>query len=138
MLLSRGRLPLTQIIRFSKLKPRTVRAAILVLVQHNILWHAETDVEGEVLEFNVDECLTRIRYGSYVWLSEQLFGKAVSILVSVFTCVVDHFFLAFHCHQARDIVELVLDHGKLRPPEIITRLSKADPVKGSYNVHSMP
>ena len=78
VLLSRGRLPLPQVIRFSKLKPRAVRAAILVLVQHNILWHAETDVEGEVLEFNVDECLTRIRYGRYVWISEQLFGKAVS------------------------------------------------------------
>ncbi|KAK7693283.1 hypothetical protein QCA50_002850 [Cerrena zonata] len=94
VLLSRGRLPLSHVVRFSKLKPRTVRAAILVLVQHNILWHAETDVEGEVLEFNVDECLTRIRYG-----------------------------------RLRRLYNLCLDHGKLRPPEIISRLSITDTVK---------
>lgn len=79
VLLTRGRLPLSQIIRFSKLKPRTVRASIIVLVQHNVIWHAETDVEGEVLEFNVDECLTRLRYGRYVWLAKRLFGKAVRV-----------------------------------------------------------
>lgn len=79
MLLCRGRLSLSQIIRYSGLKPRTVRAAIIVLIQHNILWHAQSDVEGEVLEINVDECLMRMRYGRYVWQAEQLFGKAVRI-----------------------------------------------------------
>ena len=77
VLLHRGRLPLQQIIRFSGLKPRTVRAAIIVLVQHNILWHAQSDAEGEVLEVNTDECLMRMRYGRYVWQAEQLYGKAV-------------------------------------------------------------
>lgn len=56
-----------------------MRAAIIVLIQHNILWHAQSDVEGEVLEINVDECLMRMRYGRYVWQAEQLFGKAVRI-----------------------------------------------------------
>ena len=77
VLLCRGRMPLAYIIRFSGLKPRTVRAAILVLVQHNVLWHAQSDDEGEVLEINIDECLTRLRFGRYVWQAEQLFGKAV-------------------------------------------------------------
>ncbi|KAI0818906.1 hypothetical protein BC629DRAFT_1465091 [Irpex lacteus] len=108
VLLHRGRLPLSHIIRFSNLKPRTARAAILVLVQHNILWHAVSDVDGgEVFEVNTDETLLRLRYGRYVWLAEQMFGQA-----------------------AAEVVQLVLDHGKLRPPEIISQLSKFDPVKG--------
>lgn len=81
MLLTRGRLPLSQIIRVSGLKPRTVRAAILILVQHNVLWHTQSDDDGEVLEVNIDECLMRLRYGRYVWQAEQLYGKAVRIFM---------------------------------------------------------
>ena len=72
-------MPLPQIIRFSGLKPRIVRAAVIVLIQHNVLWHAQTDTDGEVFELNTDECLMRQRYGRYVWLAEQLFGKPVRI-----------------------------------------------------------
>ena len=32
--------------------------------------------------------------------------------------------------QGAEIVELVLDHGKLRPPDIISQLSLFDPIKG--------
>lgn len=59
------------------MKPRTVRAAILILVQHNLLWHSQSEEEGEVFEINIDECLMRLRYGRYVWLAEQLYGKSV-------------------------------------------------------------
>jgi hypothetical protein len=76
-LLTRGRLSLAQIIRFTQLKPRTARACVLVLIQHNILWHATTLEEGEVLEVNVDECLTRLRFGRYVHQAQTLFGDAV-------------------------------------------------------------
>ena len=78
MLLTHGRLGLPQIIRLTHLKPRLIRASILVLVQHNLLWHAQSDDEGEVFEINADECLMRLRYGRYVWLAEQLHGKSVS------------------------------------------------------------
>lgn len=61
------------------MKPRTARTAILVLVQQNILWHAQTEDEGEVLEFNTRECLTRLRFGRYIWLAEYLFGNTVRI-----------------------------------------------------------
>jgi DNA-directed RNA polymerase III subunit RPC3 len=64
-------------VRYARLKPRTVRAAILVLVQHNILWHATSEDEGEVFEVNVDECLTRLRFGRYVELAEQHLGTPV-------------------------------------------------------------
>lgn len=106
VLLHRGRLPLPQIVRFSGLKPRTVRAAIIVLVQHNIVWHAQSESDGGVLEFNTDDCLMRLRYGRYVWQAEQLFGKA-----------------------AAEIVQLILDNGKLRPPVVIAHLSRFDRVK---------
>lgn len=76
-LLTRGRLSLPQLVRFTGMKPRTVRASIIVLIQHNILWHAHTDDEGEMLEFHTLECLLRLRFGRYVWLAENLFGRAV-------------------------------------------------------------
>ena len=57
---------------------------MLVLVQHNIIWHATIEDDGEVLEVNTDECLTRLRFGRYVWQAEQLYGPAVSRLVYQF------------------------------------------------------
>lgn len=69
--------------RYSQLRHRTVRAAILVLVQHNILWHATSEDEGDVFEVNIDECLTRLRFGRYVWLAEQRFGTPVYLLHSL-------------------------------------------------------
>ena len=80
VLLTRGRLPLFQLVRFTSLKTRTVRQAVLVLVQHNIIWHALVEDGGEVLEVNTDECLARLRFGRYVWQAEQLYGPAVRIL----------------------------------------------------------
>ncbi|KAH7919899.1 hypothetical protein BV22DRAFT_1133495 [Leucogyrophana mollusca] len=107
-LLTRGRLSLVQLIRFTTLKPRTVRTAVLALVQHNILWHSQTDEEGEMLEFNTLECLMRLRFGRFVWQAEDMFGPS-----------------------AAEIVQLVLDHGKLRPPDIISKLSVYDPKSSS-------
>ncbi|KAJ7043248.1 RNA polymerase III subunit RPC82-domain-containing protein [Mycena alexandri] len=103
VLLTRGRLTLPQIIRFTSLRPRTVRASVLVLVQHNVLWHAQTEDEGEVLEVNIEECLLRLRFGRFVWQAGQLFGDA-----------------------GAEIVQLILDHGKLRPPDIVSELSYND------------
>ncbi|EGN96168.1 hypothetical protein SERLA73DRAFT_94223 [Serpula lacrymans var. lacrymans S7.3] len=107
-LLTRGRLPLLQLVRYTSLKPRTVRAAVLILVQQNILWHAHSEEEGEVLEVNTKECLMRLRFGRFVWQAEQVFGKA-----------------------AAEIVQLILDHGKLRPVDIVAQLSIYDPKSSS-------
>ena len=80
MLLHRGRLSLAHLVRFTGLRPRTVRACILVLVQQNVLWHAsEEDVE--VFEVNTDECLARCRFGTYVCLMEELYGQEVGVAV---------------------------------------------------------
>jgi DNA-directed RNA polymerase III subunit RPC3 len=77
-LLARGRLNLGQIVQLTSLKPRTARAAVIVLFQQNLLWRSSADEEKEVLEFNVDECLTRLRFGRYVWWAEKRCGSLVS------------------------------------------------------------
>ncbi|EJD05716.1 uncharacterized protein FOMMEDRAFT_103906 [Fomitiporia mediterranea MF3/22] len=99
-LLTRGRLTLPQIVRFTALRPRTARAAVLILVQHNLAWHSQSEEDGEMIEFNTEECLLRLRFGTFVWQADQLFGSA-----------------------AAEIVSLVLDHGKLRPPDIRSHFS---------------
>ncbi|KAL1685366.1 RNA polymerase III subunit RPC82-domain-containing protein [Schizophyllum commune] len=103
-LLTRGRLPVSQIVRATGLRPRTVRAACLVLLQHNVLWYALDPIDGEVLEISPEECMLRLRFGRAVWQAGQLFGQAGS-----------------------DIVQLVLDHGKLKPPQIVEQLSLSSP-----------
>lgn len=128
-LLTRGRLPLSQLVRFTGLKSRTVRQAVLVLVQHNILWHALSEDDGEVLEVNTGECLTRLRFGRYVWQAEQLYGPVVSFILP-FQNIWDSRDL-----KGGEIVQMILDHGKLRPPDLVLRLSIQDP-KGSFFILS--
>ncbi|KAJ7074322.1 RNA polymerase III subunit RPC82-domain-containing protein [Mycena amicta] len=94
---------LTRVVRFTLIKTRTVRACIIVLVQHNVLWHAHSADEGEVFEINIEECLLRLRFGRFVWQTAQLFGD-----------------------PGAEIVQLILDHGKLRSPDIISRLAYGD------------
>ncbi|KAF9792413.1 hypothetical protein BJ322DRAFT_998384 [Thelephora terrestris] len=103
-LLTRGRLNLIQIVQFTSLKYRTVRAAVLVLFQQNLLWRSSAGEEKEVLEFNVDECLTRLRFGRYVWWAEKKCGALGGA-----------------------VVQLVLDHGKLKPPDIYRLLQESTP-----------
>ncbi|KAG6909829.1 hypothetical protein DXG01_015102 [Tephrocybe rancida] len=74
------------------------------MVPHNLLWHAHTEEDGEVFEVNVDECLMRLRFGTFVCQAENLFGK-----------------------EASDIVQAILDHGKLRPQEILSHLGAYEP-----------
>jgi DNA-directed RNA polymerase III subunit RPC3 len=119
-LLTRGRLNLGQIVQFTSLKPRTIRAAVIVLFQQNLLWRSSAGEEKEVLEFNVDECLVRLRFGRYVWWAEKKCGSLVS-------------FLSFHglppieWPKGGEIVQLVLDHGKLKPPDIYRLLQESTP-----------
>ena len=73
----RGRLALPPLIRLSQLKPRTARTSVLILIQHNILWHTKGEDNVEMFEVNVDECLLRMRFGKFILLAEQKFGKSV-------------------------------------------------------------
>ena len=89
VLVTRGRLPLPQLVRFTNLKPRLVRASVLVLIQHNLLWHAHTEEDGEVFEVNVEDCLMRTRFGKFVWQAEELYGTIVNGFISDFVPCVD-------------------------------------------------
>ncbi|EJT98368.1 hypothetical protein DACRYDRAFT_57600 [Dacryopinax primogenitus] len=106
VLLSRGRLPLPLIARLTRLKPRTVRACLIVLIQHNVVWFAESDGEdGEgprgdtFYEVNVEEVCMRLRFGKFVEIAADVFGD-----------------------EAKDIVRCILDHGKLRLPAVLDLL----------------
>lgn len=73
---SHGRLSFREIVIFTKLKPRAIRASLLVLSEHNLLWHSSVGGE-ETYEFNVDECLQRLRFGKFLLLANELFDQEV-------------------------------------------------------------
>ncbi|KAG8724127.1 RNA polymerase III subunit C82 [Ceratobasidium sp. 395] len=106
-LLNRGRLQLPMLIRFTGLKPTLVRATLLALIQHNIVWHAEDVVDGEVAEINWEECLARLRFGKILAIAKEKFGVS-----------------------GLEIVSTILDHGKLRLPDILRSLGKPAGSKG--------
>ncbi len=99
-------------------------------MQHNIVWHSVTEEEGEVLEVNVDECLIRLRFGRFTWQAEELFGRTVSLLSKRLEYTPT---LALYLSKGGEIVQLILDHGKLRPPDIIGPLSGGS-VKGIVRI----
>ncbi|KAG8936233.1 RNA polymerase III subunit C82 [Tulasnella sp. 418] len=105
-LLTRGRLPISQILRFTSLPPSKVRLSLLTLVQHNLVWHSENDVEGEVFEVNWEEGIARLRLGRYITFAKEVFGE-----------------------EAEEIVSCILDHGKLRQKETLDYVCGPDPKK---------
>ncbi|KAB5593960.1 DNA-directed RNA polymerase III subunit C3 [Ceratobasidium theobromae] len=102
-LLNRGRLQLPALIRFTGFKPSLVRASLIALIQHNIVWHAEDAVEGEVLEIDWEECVARLRFGRILAIAKERFGM-----------------------PGLDVISIILDHGKLRLPDVLRLLNKSD------------
>ncbi|KAF8734231.1 RNA polymerase III subunit RPC82, partial [Rhizoctonia solani] len=107
-LLNRGRLQLPTLIRFTGLKPSLVRAAVIALIQHNLVWHAEDAIEGEVVEIDWEECIARQRFGKILAITKEKFGV-----------------------PGQAIISIILDHGKLRLPDILRLLNKSDNQKES-------
>lgn len=120
-LLTRGRLTLSQLIRYTGVRPRPVRASLLILIQHNLVYHDLSEGEGEVFEVNIEQCLIRLRFGKFVWHAGNIFGEAVSSPSDSYRPKASEKF------QAAEIVQLILDHGKLQVPDIITQLSAGEP-----------
>ncbi|GHJ85795.1 hypothetical protein NliqN6_2197 [Naganishia liquefaciens] len=102
VLLNKGRLNLAEICHYTKLKTRSAQGVIIALIQHNLLWHSEVP-QGEKLveyfEFNLKECLLRLRWGRILALTEDEYGS-----------------------DAMQIVRLILNRGKMRLPEIISAM----------------
>ena len=63
---------------FTKLNPRSIRGAILVLVQHNLLWHSTSDGD-EIFEFIIEDCFMRLRFGKYVQIAQDVLGDEVGV-----------------------------------------------------------
>jgi hypothetical protein len=81
VLLNKGRLNLAEICHYTKLKSRSAQGVVIALIQHNLVWHSEV-AQGEKLveyfEFNLKECLLRLRWGRILALTEDEFGSDVS------------------------------------------------------------
>lgn len=104
-LLIRGRLPLPQLARLTPgVSPREVRLALLVLVQHNIVWHSEDEIDGEVYEINWEEPVSRLRFGRYIMVVRDKLGDT-----------------------AAEVLSFVLDNGKLKVGQVIESLAFEDP-----------
>ncbi len=77
-LLGRGRLRLVDILRATRLRSQVIANALLILIQHNIVWHCESETGIELFEINWNEILHRLRYGRYLSISRELFGEEVN------------------------------------------------------------
>ncbi|KIM32168.1 hypothetical protein M408DRAFT_326822 [Serendipita vermifera MAFF 305830] len=99
---SHGRLMFRELVLFTKLKPRAIRAALLVLTQHGLLWHSVSG-EEEMYELNIDGCLIRLRFGKFLVITGQLFGD-----------------------EGVSIVQAILDNGRMRYLDLLTALPLID------------
>ncbi|KAJ9108840.1 hypothetical protein QFC21_000160 [Naganishia friedmannii] len=102
VLLNRGRLSMSEICHYTKLKQRSAQGVIIVLIQHNLAWHSEVaqgDTYVEFFEINLKECLMRLRWGRILALTADEFGD-----------------------DAMRIITLILSRGKMRLPDIISAM----------------
>ena len=56
-----------------------IRGAILVLVQHNLLWHSTSD-GAEIFELIIEDCFMRLRFGKYVQIAQDVLGDEVGVM----------------------------------------------------------
>lgn len=71
-----------RIVRSTLIKSQRVANALLVLIQHNLVWHWESPSGQELFEINAEEVSMRMRYGRYLSLTEELFGDSVRVFSS--------------------------------------------------------
>lgn len=126
VLLARGRLAYETLIRLIPsrvLSQRAVMESLLVLVQHNCLYHVVDDQDGlEYFEINVEEVLLRRRYGYYMAVARDTWGK-----------------------KGADVVARVLSEGKIQLATLVkdmhtlpnaTSLDRKQTVKTIYELLS--
>lgn len=83
-LLNKGRLALFSVQRLSGLKPDSVIQSLVILHQHNLLLSNGASLllpdsgTEELYEFNLPECLLRLRWPKILSVTEQLFEQTVS------------------------------------------------------------
>ena len=109
-LLNRGRLPISTLKHLSATPLATTQAAVLTLIQHNLVKYCgvtgedEVPVGGDQFEFETWECLMRLRWGRILAATERDFSKEQD-------------------REATKIIQLVLMSGKLTAPHIIAHFT---------------
>ncbi|KAG0147006.1 hypothetical protein CROQUDRAFT_43576 [Cronartium quercuum f. sp. fusiforme G11] len=114
LLLQRGRLPFVSLVRMSSLTAHSIRAALITLIQQNCVCHSETSAaapppttttintsssSSEFFEAVPNEILSRIRFGKYLAITDDLFGP-----------------------ESRSVIECVLENGKIRIGQLVSML----------------
>jgi DNA-directed RNA polymerase III subunit RPC3 len=138
ILLARGRLSYETILRLlprSTFKQATAQAALLVLVQHNCLYYVQDEEEGtEYFEMNLEAILQRRRYGQFMALTREHWGKrAFEVLQQVLVdgksklsnLLEDCSHLADRTQTIKAIYDL-LDAGVLQPVKASDQTSVED------------
>ena len=117
MVLEYGRLPLPLICSYAELKPKQVRSALLIMIQHNIMWHCSSPDNSEIyFECNSDEILSRIRFGRYIRFCIESFKDEMEK----------------QC--AGEIITNILLNGKLKSLDLLNDLPSYMPLEVSRKV----
>lgn len=81
-LLNRGRCSALTVSRLAALPLQTTQASLLILLQHHLVGSTggsrRSPPEEEMYEFDIVECLMRLRWGRMLALTEKEFGQEVS------------------------------------------------------------
>ncbi|KAK4702468.1 DNA-directed RNA polymerase III subunit RPC3, partial [Phenoliferia sp. Uapishka_3] len=85
LLLTRGSLPFTHLLRLSSLPPAQVHSALLILSLHSLLYHSENESSGKLIElYEINDVAIerRIRGGVFVELArEEGDGQGLEVAV---------------------------------------------------------
>lgn len=77
----KGRLTLSDLIRFSRYTPKLVRECLVVLVQHSIAYFSEasetTKSDATYYEVDPNKIIMRLRMGRIMRITEEHYGKPV-------------------------------------------------------------
>lgn len=81
-LLNRGRCSALTVSRLAALPLATTQASLIILLQHHLVGSTggsrRNPPEEEMYEFDIIECLMRLRWGRILALTEKEFGEEVS------------------------------------------------------------
>ena len=101
--------------RLSAVSRANTLAAVILLMQHNLVLNngesTRASGEEELYEFDVQECLMRLRWGRILSLTQERLGPVVSISPRVTRPRLRY--------QAVEVVRHLMTFGKLKMPEIV-------------------
>lgn len=86
-MLLKGRLTIQDLAHFTKYPKKRVREALIVLIQHGLLYFTEPTDERQrdatYYEIDADKIIARLRMGRIMRISEEHYGKAVKYYLRI-------------------------------------------------------